>query len=154
MIKRIALVFGIVFLLIGVAGFLTPGGMSMGVDPAAMLLGLFPVNLLHNIVHVVFGVWGIVASRSSMGARAYARVGGVIYLVLAPWGSSCRTASDSCRWADTTSGCTPCWRPGCSLPASRRRTTWCGQNRSRRREFERGRSTGGASRRSGGRDVD
>jgi hypothetical protein len=86
MIKRIALVFGIVFLLVGVAGYLTPGGMDMSVDPAAMLLGLFPVNMLHNAVHVAFGLWGVLASRSFAGARNYARIGGVIYLVLAVLG--------------------------------------------------------------------
>jgi len=86
MIKRIALVFGIVFLLVGIAGYLTPGGMSMSVDPAALLLGLFPVNMLHNAVHVAFGLWGIVASRSFAGARNFARIGGVIYAVLAVLG--------------------------------------------------------------------
>jgi hypothetical protein len=83
MVKRVALIFGIVFLIVGVAGLLTPGGMEMGADPApGMLFGLFPVNLLHNIVHLLFGVWGIAASRSFDGAKTYARVGGVIYLVL------------------------------------------------------------------------
>jgi hypothetical protein len=86
MIKRIALVFGIVFLLVGIAGYLTEGGMSMQVEPAALLLGLFPVNMLHNAVHVAFGLWGIVASRSFAGARNYARIGGVIYALLAVLG--------------------------------------------------------------------
>jgi hypothetical protein len=58
--------------------------MSMGADPApAMILGLFPANLLHNIVHLLFGVWGLVAARSFAGAKMYAQVGGVIYIVLA-----------------------------------------------------------------------
>ena len=48
-----------------------------------MLLGFFPVNLLHNIVHLLFGVWGLVASRSFSGAKMYAQVTGVIYIVLA-----------------------------------------------------------------------
>ena len=86
MIKRIALVFGIVFLLVGIAGYLTEGGMSMQVEPAALLLGLFPVNMLHNAVHVAFGLWGIVASRSFAGARNYARIGGIVYLLLAVLG--------------------------------------------------------------------
>ena len=83
MIKRIALVFGIVFLLFGILGFVTSGGLSMSVDPPALLLGLFPVNLLHNVVHTGFGVWGLLASRSFTGARTYGRVGGAIYVVLA-----------------------------------------------------------------------
>ena len=86
MIKRIALVFGIVFLLVGIAGYLTPGGMDMAVDPAGMLLGLFPVNMLHNAVHVAFGLWGIIASRSFAGSRNYARIGGVLYALLAVLG--------------------------------------------------------------------
>lgn len=83
MIKRVALVFGIVFLLVGIAGYLTPGGMGMEADPpAALLFGLFPVNMLHNAVHVAFGLWGIVAARSFAGARNFARIGGVVYAVL------------------------------------------------------------------------
>lgn len=86
MIKRIALVFGIVFLLVGIAGYLTSGGMSMDAENAGLLLGLFPVNLLHNAVHVAFGLWGLVASRSFAGARNYARIGGVLYAILAVLG--------------------------------------------------------------------
>lgn len=84
MVKRVALVFGIVFLLIGVLGLLQPGGREMGAEPAPhVLLGLFPVNLLHNIVHLVFGIWGLAASRSFSGAKSYAQIGGVLYIVLA-----------------------------------------------------------------------
>ena len=87
-VQRAAQIFGIVFLLVGIAGFFVDGGMSMEADPehAPLLLGLFPVNLLHNVVHLLFGVWGLVASRTFEGARTYARVGGIIYLVLAVLG--------------------------------------------------------------------
>ena len=83
MVRRVALVFGIVFLLVGILGLVSPGGMSMGVASPGMILGLFPANLLHNIVHLLFGVWGLMASRSFTGAKMYAQVGGVIYIVLA-----------------------------------------------------------------------
>jgi len=84
MVRRVALVFGIVLVLVGILGLVSAGGMEMGADPAAgMLLGMFPVNLLHNIVHLLFGIWGLVASRSFAGAKLYAQVTGVIYLVLA-----------------------------------------------------------------------
>lgn len=84
MVKRVAMVFGIVLLLVGILGLVSPGGMSMAADPApAMILGLFPVNLLHNIVHLLFGVWGLVAARSFAGAKMYAQVGGVVFIVLA-----------------------------------------------------------------------
>jgi hypothetical protein len=87
MVKRIAMLFGVVFLLVGILGLLAPGGMNMG-DAAnpPKLLGLFPVNLLHNIVHLLFGVWGLSAARSFAGAQLYARAGGLIYLVLAVCG--------------------------------------------------------------------
>jgi hypothetical protein len=84
MVQRIALVFGVVFLLVGILGLVSAGGMEMGADPApAMLLGLFPVNLIHNLLHLAFGVWGLVASRSFAGAKTYATVVGIIYIVLA-----------------------------------------------------------------------
>ena len=84
MVTRVAMIFGVVFLLVGILGLITPGGMQMGADPApAVLLGLFSVNVLHNIVHLLFGVWGLVASRSFGGAKTYAQIGGVIYIVLA-----------------------------------------------------------------------
>src|SRR5438477_2127249 len=35
----------------------------------------------HNIVHILFGVWGRLAARTFTGAKLYAQVGGVIYLV-------------------------------------------------------------------------
>jgi len=84
MLRKVALVFGIVFVLVGFLGLITPGGMQMGADPApGHILGLFGVNLLHNIVHILFGGWGIVASRSWAGAKSYLTIGGIIYIVLA-----------------------------------------------------------------------
>jgi hypothetical protein len=87
MLRKVALIFGIVFILVGILGFVTPGGMSMDADPApGHILGLFGVNLLHNVVHLLIGVWGIVASRSWGGAKAYMQIGGVLYIVLAALG--------------------------------------------------------------------
>jgi hypothetical protein len=82
--QKAALVFGVVFLLVGVLGLLVPDGMGMEADPAhaPRLLNLFPVNLLHNLVHLAFGVWGLLASRRWNSARAYCRIGAVIYAVL------------------------------------------------------------------------
>jgi hypothetical protein len=77
-IQRVAQIFGVVFLLVGVLGLATtPLTMAGG-----RLLGLFPVNVLHNVIHLVFGVWGLMAGRSGDGAAAYCKVTGVIYLVL------------------------------------------------------------------------
>jgi Domain of unknown function (DUF4383) len=82
--QKAAMVFGVVFLLVGILGLLLPGGTGMESHPdqAPRLLGLFPVNLLHNLVHLAFGVAGIAASRSYGGSRAYHCTGAVIYLVL------------------------------------------------------------------------
>lgn len=87
MVKKVAGLFGAVFLLVAILGFVATGT-SMEADPerAPHLLGLFPVNLLHNIVHLLFGIWGLAAARSWNAARTYARVSGVIYLVLAVLG--------------------------------------------------------------------
>ena len=79
--QRVALIFGVVFILVAILGFIAPGGTGMGMS--GMLLGLFPINLLHNVVHLVFGAWGIMASRTAAGARTYCRLLGIIYLVLA-----------------------------------------------------------------------
>ena len=90
--NRFALIYGIVFLVIGVAGFI-PGITTPHTHPEmtaesglGLLFGLFPVNLLHNIVHVLFGIWGVFAARSLGGARAYFKSVTVIYAVLGVMG--------------------------------------------------------------------
>jgi hypothetical protein len=87
-VQRLAQVFGIVFILVAIVGFVTSGG-SMEADPtmAPKILGLFPVNLVHNGVHLGFGIWGLLASHSFDGARNYGRVGGVLYLILGVLGA-------------------------------------------------------------------
>lgn len=87
-IRTFARIFGVVFLLVGIVGFI-PGlthshqhdGLAVQTG-SGMLLGLFPVNVLHNIVHLAFGVWGIAAARSLDAARVYARGVAVVYAVL------------------------------------------------------------------------
>lgn len=85
--QRIATIFGVVFVLVAILGFVT-SGMSMEADSetAPKLLGLFPVNAAHNGVHLAFGIWGLLAARSFAGAKNYLMVGGGIYLVLAVMG--------------------------------------------------------------------
>lgn len=91
--RYFALVYGIIFLIIGIAGFVpglvTPGqvGTELAVETGfGRLFGLFPVNWLHNLVHIAFGVWGLAAYRSFSGARLYAQSVAVIYAVLAVMG--------------------------------------------------------------------
>jgi len=84
-IQKLAVVFGVVFILAAIAGLIAPGGMAMQpTDPttAAKALGVFPVNLLHNVVHLAFGIWALAASRSWGGSKQFFVVGGYIYIVL------------------------------------------------------------------------
>ncbi len=92
--RTFARIYGIVFLLVGILGFI-PGitqpphsNHDLRVtDPGhGMLLGLFHVNLLHNIVHLLFGAWGLFASRDLSGSVNYARGVAIIYTVLAVCG--------------------------------------------------------------------
>jgi hypothetical protein len=79
---------GIVFLLVGILGFI-PGvtthydQMSFaGQNSMAMLFGLFMVSILHNLVHLAFGVAGLIMARTLAGARAFLIGGGIIYAIL------------------------------------------------------------------------
>jgi hypothetical protein len=87
-IQLAALVVGAVFLLVGVLGFIpgiTTNFDSMtfaGHQSEAMLLGVFQVSVLHNIVHLLFGVAGLAMARTVAGARNFLIYGGVIYAVL------------------------------------------------------------------------
>lgn len=82
--QRAALIFGVVFILVALVGFFTPGGTGMeaSMERAPRELSLFPINLLHNLVHLLFGIWGLLASRTFPAAKTYGQVGGVIYIVL------------------------------------------------------------------------
>jgi hypothetical protein len=82
-LQKLAGVFGVIFIVVAVLGFTTPGGMAMAMDPnGGLLLGIFPVNLLHNIVHLLFGIWGLAAARSWSGSKSFFTIAGVIYAVL------------------------------------------------------------------------
>jgi hypothetical protein len=84
MAQRGALLFGIVFIVVAILGFMTEGGTSMeSGEGHGLLLGMFPVNLVHNVVHLLFGILGVAASRSLRATRTYGRIGAVIYVVLA-----------------------------------------------------------------------
>jgi hypothetical protein len=85
--QGVSLLAGVGFLLIAVLGFVA-SGTSMEADPdlAPKILGMFPVNLLHNCVHLAFGIWGLAAARTPGAARTYCVAAGVIYLVLTALG--------------------------------------------------------------------
>jgi len=89
--RTFALIFGIVFLAVGVAGFVPqlvqpPEGGAMSDMEHVMLLGMFPVNPLHNIVHILFGLWGLAASRAVGGSVMYFRGVAIIYALLTVMG--------------------------------------------------------------------
>lgn len=87
-IQTFARIYGILFLVVGVGGFI-PGVTQphdhprLAVEAASgMEFGLFPVNALHNLVHIIFGAWGLLAARSVGTARTYARVVAIAYALL------------------------------------------------------------------------
>ena len=86
-VQRVAQVFGWGFILVAIAGFVASrGSMVSDVASAPHALGLFPVNLLHNFVHLAFGIWGVAAARSWSASKAYCQISGVLYLGLAVLG--------------------------------------------------------------------
>jgi Domain of unknown function (DUF4383) len=88
-VQNAARLVGIVFLLVGIAGFI-PGittnlydGLEFaGNDGNAELLGLFKVSILHNLVHGLFGIAGLALAKTASGARTFLVGGGAIYVVL------------------------------------------------------------------------
>jgi len=81
-----------IFILVAVLGFV-PGittdysDLSLaGRESEAELVGLFQISVLHNIVHGLFGVVGLVLARSVVGSRNFLLGGGVVYLVLFAYG--------------------------------------------------------------------
>ena len=91
-VQKAAAIVGVVFLLVGVLGFIPGittnfGDLSFaGHDSDARLFGLFQVSILHNIVHLLFGIAGLALARTAAQARTYLVFGGVIYLVLFVYG--------------------------------------------------------------------
>lgn len=92
--RYFALIGGIIYVLVGIFGFIpgmvaTPGtgGPDVVVNAGyGYLLGTFPVNVLHNFVHIAIGVWGLVSYRSYLGSRTYCRALAIFYGVLAVMG--------------------------------------------------------------------
>ena len=97
-LRLMARVFGVIFVLVGILGFI-PGINQMhhdlhegdhklvvGGPGHGDLLGIFHVNILHNLVHILFGVWGLVAAGSLANSRVYFRGVGIIYALLAVLG--------------------------------------------------------------------
>ncbi|MHA7282414.1 DUF4383 domain-containing protein [Arthrobacter sp. TMS2-4] len=87
-LQRAAQAVGVVFLLVGILGFI-PGVTTRydtmqfaGHQSEALLLGIFQVSILHNIVHLLFGIAGLAMAKTVSGARTYLLGGGVVYAIL------------------------------------------------------------------------
>ncbi|MDH6465703.1 hypothetical protein M2302_005905 [Micromonospora sp. A200] len=87
-IQLVALVVAVIFLLLGVLGFV-PGVTTgygdlafAGHHSQAKLLGLVQVSILHNLLHLLFGLLGLVMARRVAGARLFLAGGGAAYLGL------------------------------------------------------------------------
>lgn len=81
MLRKAALLFAVVFVLIGVLGFvpaLAPEN-DMGMP---LLLGLFMVGALHNIIHLASGVGAFLGSKSEEYASLYFKVFGLVYALV------------------------------------------------------------------------
>lgn len=75
-VQKLAKLFGIVFVLIGVLGFVP------GVTSGTLLLGIFEVDALHNIVHLATGLIAFWAAGTVANSRLFFKVFGVIYALV------------------------------------------------------------------------
>jgi hypothetical protein len=86
-LQTVAMLVGFVFLLVGILGFIpgittdAPGDFA-GDESEAELFGIFQTSILHNIVHLLYGIAGLALARTWDGARTFLIGGGVIYLAL------------------------------------------------------------------------
>ncbi len=81
MAKKLALLFGVVFLLIGILGFVP------AVAPNEMLLNVFHVNAAHNVVHLLTGIVALLAGMAGVGAsKTFFKIFGVVYGLVAVLG--------------------------------------------------------------------
>lgn len=94
-VRYFAIAAGLVYVLVGLMGFVPglnvegpPDAPDLTVDSFyGYLLGLFPVNLLHNLVHLAIGAWGIWGYANGIpGSRMFARGLAVVYGILAVMG--------------------------------------------------------------------
>lgn len=81
MTKTIATLFGAIYVLVGILGFIPALGGSTGMAPST-LFGVASVNVLHNIVHLIIGLAGLSGGRTEAAAVAFGKTFGIILLVI------------------------------------------------------------------------
>lgn len=81
MLKKAALAFGVVFLIIGLGGFL-PFLVTKDAQGMDLLLGIFMVGALHNVIHIASGIGALVGSQSESYAKLYFQIFGVVYALV------------------------------------------------------------------------
>ncbi|WP_404311251.1 DUF4383 domain-containing protein [Agrococcus terreus] len=80
--RLVATIFGAVYLLVGVLGLFVAGGNFIGQE-GGLLLGIFQVNHLHNIAHLLIGAALLTAGlRSTPAAKGTNTTVGAVYLLL------------------------------------------------------------------------
>jgi hypothetical protein len=93
-LKSFTALMGWVFLILGILGFIPNfstiphvSDPSLTVNAAhGRLLGLFPVNALHNLIHLGFGIWGLTASTDILASRIFCRSNCIVYTAMALMG--------------------------------------------------------------------
>lgn len=81
--RLVATIFGAVYLLVGILGFTVSGGAGFIATEGGLLLGLFEVNPLHNIAHLLIGAALLIGGLSNAAAaKSVNTVVGVVYLLL------------------------------------------------------------------------
>lgn len=87
--QTFARIWGILFLVIGAAGFV-PGLTVPHSHPdvtleagLGLVLGLFPVNYVDNLIYLAFGAWGLVASRRFGAASMYGKTVAIVFSLFA-----------------------------------------------------------------------
>jgi hypothetical protein len=84
MVKSAAILFGIVFLIVGILGFVPAATPPMADGNGGMLLGLFHVNTAHNLVHVASGIVFLLCGMAGTGAsRTFFKIFGIVYALVA-----------------------------------------------------------------------
>ena len=81
--RLVATIFGAVYILVGLLGFAVTGGVGFIATEGGRLLGIFEVNPLHNIAHLLIGAALLIAGLvSARAAKIVNIVVGATYLLL------------------------------------------------------------------------